>query len=171
MRRPPGGENMNDPERQERREEFERRRPMRDTTMVFTFIDEKQYINMDIPPDGSLGPAIAVDTSEGFYTYEFSIPLQKSQVRYFGIGAEPPRKIEVGAIWGEIDRAAMQQRGRGMHAGFGGEGPTEGGMPGDGGFGGGRGGGRFGGYGGGFHRPEIKKVDLWFKTTLAARQL
>jgi hypothetical protein len=164
VRRPPDMQDQQRPEDRERPEMMEPRRPMRDTAMVFTFVDEAQLIDLDIPVDGKLGPAIAVDTSEGFYSYEFSIPLQESKVRYFGLGAEPAQKLAIDAIWGDVDRSEFGERRNGIHAGFGGEPPLTGGMP----PGGGRGGGPPGGMGGG-RRPEIKKVDVWFKTTLAVQ--
>lgn len=134
-----------------------------DTTTHFICFEKDNIIEKEIPTDGGEGPAIAYSANGAAFVYEFRIPLSKSIVRYYGIGALPADKIGVGLIWG--DRSAFQQNssGRGFSGGRGtGIGsPTGGGGRGSGGPGarsgrGGSGGGR------GFEKQEV-----WFKTRLA----
>ena len=116
---------------------------------------------MRIRPDGTLGPAIAIDTSDGFYTYEFSIPLQESEVRFFGLGASSNSDIAINVKWGEIDREEMRERvGATLGGEVGGRTPIGGGRP-DGGM-------RGGPPRGMDKRPQLKKVDIWFTTQLVS---
>jgi len=122
---------------------------------------KNRIIEKPIPADGGEGPAAAFDTSLGFFTYEFRIPLDTSVVRYYGIGAEAGQEIAIGAEWGGMDEMKRQMPG-GEHGG---------------GMGGGRMGGRGGGMGGGkggrgggpgMSRPEKpQKKEIWLKTRLA----
>lgn len=109
-----------------------------------------------IPVDGREGPAVACDTSLSFFTYEFRIPLVKSELNYYGIDAVPGRDIAIGAVWGGTDDR------RGM------DGPPSGGM--SGGPGGGiPGGGRPGGMRPGGRRPSgFEEQEVWITLTLAA---
>ena len=93
---------------------------------------------MEIPADGSAGPAAAFSVDGGFFTYEFSLPLHESAVRSYGLAAVPGQTISIGAHWGGGER--------GMNQGRSDMGGSKMGSPvgGGGGFGGGggRGGGR-----------------------------
>ncbi len=121
-----------------------------------------------IPVDGSEGPAVAYGIDEGFFVYEFSVPLKESSVRYYGLGEIPKQDVSVGLVWGEFDRSAMRGSGGdegGMrHGGMGGwpGGMGEGGrrMGGGGGF---PGGGRMG-------REMPKKQEVWIKAKLTAAE-
>jgi hypothetical protein len=125
-------------------------------TIQFTFIDRKNGIEMEIPTDGSEGPAASFDTSMGLYSYEFSIPMPQSSIQYYGMGAKPGQTISIGAEWGDM----------GNFKGMGGPpGGMGGGHPGGrGGRGGGMGSGR-GSRGEGMQTP--KKQEVWVKVKLA----
>ncbi len=129
----------------------------------FVFADKENLLDVDLPTDGSRGPAVSFDTSMSFFTYEFSIPLAESEVRNYGLGVEPGQTIGIGAIWGDFDKGKMREWMRpsgGMGGGMPGGGGRGGGM---GGGGGGRGGGGMGG-----QRPDMpEKQEIWFKTVLA----
>ena len=129
---------------------------------LFTCLDEGRIIEMEIPTDGSLGPAAAFSLDEGFFTYEFSLPLEESSVRYYGLSVVPGQWVGVGAKWGEVGR-----QGGGIPGGPGGMG----GRPsGGGGKGGGMGGGISGGgrRGGGGQRSEMPEgQEIWLTTRLA----
>ena len=117
-----------------------------------------------IPTNGSSGPAVSFGSPQGTYTYEFSIPLEKSDVSHYGIGAQPGQAISLGLEWGgmsESDRKRVgEERGGGPPGG--GRRPPGGGggtPPGGGPPGGGRG-------GPGMQAPE--KQEIWVKTLLAS---
>ncbi len=112
---------------------------------------------MPIAMDGSQGPSAAYDTCWGFYSYEISIPLQESIVRYYGMNSDAGQTISIGAVWGDIDMSEMRKEMGDRPGGMGGSKPGGGGMPGGGMPGGGR--------PGGMEMPE--KQEIWFKTTLA----
>ena len=76
------------------------------------------YVNKVVPLDGSEGPAGAFDTSNGFFVYEFKIPLKQGKDRYYGIGIEAGHKIAIGAEWGDLCDSRGSQPG-----GMGGGGP------------------------------------------------
>lgn len=125
----------------------------------FTCFVKDRIIEKSIPTDGSQGPAASYDTSLGFYSYEFSVPLQESEVRYYGIGAQPGQTISIGAVWGNMSNLRGKGKGRsGMNGGRGGMG---GGPPDRGRMGGGR-----GSKGGGRMQPP-EKQEVWVKTQLA----
>ncbi|UCE19852.1 MAG: hypothetical protein JSV84_05795 [Gemmatimonadota bacterium] len=116
-----------------------------------------------LPIDGSRGPAVSFADLQGIYTYEFSIPLQKSDPTTYGIDAQPGQALGLGLEWGlsDEDRKRMMEEMRG------------GGMR--GGMGGGRPGGVRGGMGGGWGgmgnmpRPQMPgKHEIWVKTVLAS---
>jgi hypothetical protein len=136
-----------------------------DTTEVFTCYQKDKVIEKPIPLDGSEGPSAGCDTSFGFYTYELSIPLSESTVRYYGIGAAPGQKISIGVEWGGMGDFRRDRPG-GMTMG----GPPGGGFPGGGGPPGGGMGGRPGGMGGRGEdrRGSPEKQEVWLKTALAA---
>jgi hypothetical protein len=124
-------------------------------------INKKSDQDITISADGSSGPAVSFGSPEDIYTYEFSLPLQKSDVSHYGIGAQPGQTICLGLEWGGISDSDRQRR---MHegGGMGGGMPPsgEGGMPPGGGPpGGGRG-------GPGMQTPE--KQEIWVKTQLAS---
>ncbi|MCJ7509067.1 MAG: hypothetical protein MUO85_10145 [candidate division Zixibacteria bacterium] len=131
-------------------------------TIRFTFIDKKNNIEMEIPTDGSKGPAASFDTSMGLYSYEFSVPLQSGAAGYYGMDIKPGQTISIGAEWGDMGNL------KGMSGPPGGMG----GMP-PGGMGGGPPGGRGGGgmgsgresRGEGMQAP--KKQEVWVKVKLA----
>jgi hypothetical protein len=115
-------------------------------------------VNKVVPLDGAEGPAAAFDTSNGFFVYEFKIPLEQGRDRYYGIGIEPGHKIAIGAEWGDMGDFRRRQPGE-----MGGSGGP---MP-----GGGSGGG-FDGHRrmGGGQRPKMPtKQEVWFKTKIAVK--
>lgn len=125
-------------------------------------------VNKIVPLDGSEGPAAAFDTSNGFFVYEFKIPLNigNGKDRYYGIGIEAGHKIAIGAEWG--DMGAFRPRQPGEIGGSGGP------MPGGSGrrIGGGGGGGFGDGHrrmGSGNRSKMPTKQEVWFKTKIAVR--
>jgi hypothetical protein len=123
-------------------------------------INKKSNQEIAISADGSSGPAVSFGSPQGTYTYEFSIPLQKSDVSRYGIGAQPGQTISLGLEWGGSngrDRNRMMPEGGGMGGGP----PGGGGMPPGGGHphGGGR---------GGFGMQASEKQEIWVKTQLAS---
>lgn len=144
------------PEQQQRLAEMEKT-----TADQIIVINKKTNQEMTMRADGSGGPAVSFASPQGTYTYEFSIPLQKSDVSHYGIGAQPGQVISLGLEWGgmsESDRQRMMREGGG---GMGGEPPGGGGMP----PGGGRphGGGR-----GGPGMQSSEKQEIWVKTQLVS---
>ena len=141
------------------------REPPEDQPPQLTCYVKDRIIEKPIPLDGSEGPAAAFDTCQGFFVYEFRVPLSESTVRSYGIGAQAGAKVAVGAEWGDMgERPSM---GGGMRGGM--DGGPGGGMGGRGGGIGGRGGGMGGPPGG--QRPEMpQKREVWFKTVLATVQ-
>jgi len=133
----------------------------------FTVIDKDGQDQASLPVDGSRGPAVAFTEVKGMYTYEFSIPLAKTDVARYGFDARAGQVVSLGLELGsdEEDRKRMME-GRGGPGGPGGE---EGGGPPGGGMGGPPGGGMGGPGGpGGMSRPKIpEKQEVWIKTTLA----
>ncbi|MBN1212687.1 MAG: hypothetical protein JXA92_08930 [candidate division Zixibacteria bacterium] len=120
--------------------------------------DKERLVEKIIPVDGREGPQVACEMVQGFYTYEFKIPLQKSVLNYYGVDTQAGEKIGIGFEWG--DRPEMKSRPGGGPGGGMGGGPP-------GGMGGGRppGGGQGGGPSGGrMQMPE--KQEIWLKTNL-----
>lgn len=110
---------------------------------VLTCFVKDRIVEMEIPDDGSVGPAAAFSVDGGFFTYEFSLPLRESAVRSYGMAAVPGQTILIGAVWGGGGRGMGHGR-----PGMGGGspmGPPTGGGGGFGGGGGKGGGGRGGG--------------------------
>jgi hypothetical protein len=123
-------------------------------------INNKSEQERAISADGSSGPAVSFGSPQGAYTYEFSIPLQKSDVSRYGIGAQPGQAICLGLEWGgmsKADRANMEKMGGGM--GGGPPGGMGGGPPGGNPPGGGR---------GGPGMQSTEKQEIWVKTSLAS---
>ena len=119
-----------------------------------------QMAEKKIPLDGSQGPAAAFDTCQGFYTYEFRIPLAEGDAFRYGLGIDQGQKVGIGCVWGEVSGGMKRER------------PSSG--KGNGGMcGGGMGGSRSGGMGGGGRggeRPGMPtKQEIWFKSILAQR--
>jgi hypothetical protein len=143
------------PEQQQRLAEMEKA-----TADQITLIDKKSNQEIAMRADDSGGPAVSFASPQGIYTYEFSIPLQKSDIFAYGIGVQPGQAISLGLEWGGISESNRQ---RTMHEGGGGMrgGPPGGGggMPPGGPPGGGRG-------GPGMQAPE--KQEMWVKTQLAS---
>ena len=129
----PGGMAGKMPTDRQRQMEGEARRP----EDSFVYCDRKKIIEVVIPQDGSVGPAVTYDGSRGLFSYEFKIPLSDS---LYGLGASLGQEVCIGAEWGDPGemRNAMKRPG-GMGGDMGG---------GRGGMGGGRGGGMGGGRGG-----------------------
>jgi hypothetical protein len=136
----------------------------------FEYIDESYYLEKNIDPDGTFGPAMAVGIEDGFCVYELMIPLTDKPPEIYGMSAQPGQEISIGAEWQEMGTNEFRGRppgGRGGHPEGGG-----GGFPGGGfrqddtPFGGG--GMRPGGMGEG-HRagPSMDKKDIWIKVQLA----
>ena len=151
----PGGgfqESMT-PEQQKRLAKMEM-----DMADQITVINKKSNQEIVLRADGSGGPAVSFASVQGVYTYEFSIPLQKSNVFDCAVNANPGQTICLGLEWGDMgDRQRMRQgMGDGMRKppGGGGRGGMGGGPP-----GGGRGGSRM-------QPPE--KQEVWLKTQLAS---
>lgn len=150
----------------------------RDMKMEKAFICSKKgyLIDKPIPTDGSQGPAAGFGLENGFFAYEFKIPLGESSARYYALGTKPGQKISIGLVWGEMAKGKM---GGGRHSmgsdeggppdggGGGFPGGGGGGMPGSGmgGRGGGMGGPPGGGPGGKSNMPE--KQEIWLKALLA----
>jgi hypothetical protein len=137
------------PEQQQRLAEMEKA-----TADQFTIINKKGDQEITLPADGSKGPAGSFASPQGTYTYEFSIPLKKSDVFDYGIGAQPGQTICLGLEWGGMsDRQRTMHEGGGMgrgpYGGGGGMRPGRGGMPRS-----------------GMQPPE--KQELWVKTQLAS---
>jgi hypothetical protein len=69
-----------------------------------------RIVEMEIPADGSVGPAAAFGLDAGFFTYEFSLPLHECSVRSYGLAALPGQTISVGAQWGGSRRGMDPNR-------------------------------------------------------------
>ena len=130
-----------------------------DTVGQITVIDKKSNQEITMRPDGTGGPTVSFASPQGTYTYEFSIPLEKSDVFSYAVGAQPGQVISLGLEWGGMDeevREKMKERGGGPPGG-GMSGPPPGGM----------GGGPPGGMGGGRNMQPPEEQELWVKTQLA----
>ena len=125
-----------------------------------------RIIEKVIPLDGSEGPGAAFDTSQSFFTYEFSIPLTEGKVRYYGIDAAPGQQITIGAEWGGMEKGMRpSMRGMGMPGGSRPEPPGTG-------YPGGMGGRGMGGPPGNARpRPEMpEKQEVWIKKALTPEE-
>ena len=67
------------------------------------------------PASPAENPQFKARMSENIWTYEFKIPLARSEAQPLGIGAEPGQTIKVGLEWGgmteEMKKAAAARRG------------------------------------------------------------
>lgn len=142
---------------------------------IFTCAIPNRIEEKDIPPDGAEGPAAAFAIDQGLFTYEFSIPLDKGAVLYYGLGILREKHLTVNATWGDMSemRNRMAEHGDrpegGMGGGFPGGGmgggPPGGGM---GGMSGGRPGGGMPGEGMERQRPEMpEKQELTLQIDLS----
>ena len=122
-------------------------------------------IEKPVPLDGDEGPTAACGVDNGFFIYEFSVPLEESKVRFFGLDVRPEQVIGVGLVWGEIDRhdmrRSMPDMGGGMPLGGMGGPP-----PGAGGPGGGMGGPPERGSGRPMQPRMPEKQEIWLKAQL-----
>lgn len=122
-------------------------------------IDKARLVEKIIPMDGSEGPQISCGMTQDFYTYEFKIPLKKSELNCYGAGVAAGDKISIGLIWGDMEQfKGRRAEGGGPVSGGIGDGPMGGGPPPGGMPGGGPGGGRM-------QMPE--KQEIWLKTKLS----
>ena len=142
------------PEQQQRLLETEK-----STADQITLIDKKSNQEITTRADGSGGAAACFAFPQGVYTYEFSIPLQKSSVFGCALGAQPGQIICLGFEWGGMSKEDRQK----MMGRIGGGPPA--------GIGGGRGGVGRGGMDGGRGGPRMQppeEQELWVKTQLAS---
>lgn len=121
--------------------------------------------------DGSDGPAVSFDSSQGkgACTYEISLPLQTSDISHYGIGAQLGQTVGLGLEWGGVTMPDRKSDKGGRPGGMGG-GPPGGGPGGapPGGMGGGPPGGMGGGPpGGSSNNKSSEKQELWITTKLA----
>lgn len=135
----------------------------------FSYIDKSYYLEKNIDPQGTFGPAVAVGIEDGFAIYEFKIPLSEAAPESYGMTAVLGQKISIGAEWQEMDMNNFHGRPPGDREGRpGGEPDFPGGgfMQNDTPFGGG--GMRPGGMQGGRREgPSMDKKDIWIKVQLA----
>jgi hypothetical protein len=139
-----------------------------DQRPVFTCVIKDRISEKEIPANGDEGPAAAFDTSLGFFTYEFRIPITGDSVRYYGIDSRPGSAVSISLVWGDMSSIGPRREGDGMRIDMGGPG-------GPGGMGGpesprGRGGPGGGGRESGRRPQPQKKQEVWLKTTLAQQQ-
>jgi len=125
-------------------------RPPESDQRVFTCYIENRIDEKEIPVDGAEGPVAAFGMDQGLFTYEFSIPLARGEVRYYGLGVGAGKKVTLDATWGDMDEMRL---GRLEPGGFDG-GPPGGGMPGGGMPGGGPPGGM------GRQRPDMPEKQV-----------
>jgi hypothetical protein len=149
----------------EQRQRFHNREEK--ATDQLTIIDKINNQERSLPAIGLGGPAVSYDSSQGGYTYEFSLPLQKSDSSEFGIGAQSGQTICLGIEWGGMSMGKGQHQ-RPDRSGSGGEGEPEMGGRQTGGRGrGGWGGGRGERPGGSSDSQSSEKQELWIKIKLA----
>ena len=132
--------------------------PSDQRTFTCSIVD--RIAEKEIPTDGAEGPAAAFANDQGLYTYEFSIPLAKGAVRFYGLGITAEDRLTVDATWGDLSemRKRMHRPDDMPQGGMGGGPP--GGMPGGRGGvipGGGMPGGGMQGGGMERRRPEMPK--------------
>jgi len=128
----------------------------RNSPNIFTCFVKNRIIEKEIHTDGTNGPSVAYGIEQGFCVYEFSIPLKESEMRYYGINADPGKTVGVGIKLSELSKRGTKQnnyefgqrRGNGKGGGMG------------------KGGGRRGGFKGNQQRL-IEEKEIWIKTILA----
>lgn len=142
-------------------EQKERLRKREEIVPHFMVINKDGQDQASLPVDGSRGPAMAFSEVKGMYTYEFSIPMAKTDVVRYGFDAHAGQGVSLGLELGLDDQARKEM--------MGGPGGEMGGGPPGGGMGGPPGGGMSGPGGpGGMSRPEQpEKQEVWIKTILA----
>ncbi len=143
-----------------------------DSGSVFSCAVTEKGEPLFIPVDGGMGPMAAYTLENGFYSYEFAVPLKPSRAGFIGLGVKPPEEIKIEIVWNEMDTknrgsGGGPMGGPGGGGGFGGQGPGGGGPPG-GGMPGGPGGMRGQGNRGDFEKPDKQVVR--FKTLLPSLQ-
>jgi hypothetical protein len=125
-----------------------------------TIFDNNLEFREKIAADGSNGPHIQYSLDQGFCNYEIKIPLEEHRVDYYGMNAEPGKKISVGIEIGGRPKRDDSMGGR--------SGLIDGGFPEGMGRGGGMGGGgRKSGSGMGSRMQLPEKKEVWLKTKLA----
>jgi len=137
---------------------------------TFTCSIPDRIAEKEILPDGAEGPAAAFANDQGLFTYEFSIPLAKGAVRYYGLGVSLENHLTAKATWGDLSEMRDRRPGPGdMPEGGMGGGPPAGGMP--GGMGGGMPGGGMPGGGMERHRPEMpEKQEVTLQIDLSQKK-
>lgn len=140
--------------------QFENQRRLDSGAILMCNIKDQIY-DKPIPTDGEQGPEAAFAFQDGFFQYEFKVPLTKTQVRHYGLDAAGKSRVGLGAEWG--GRPEFERRG-------GPPGDMMGGFPGGGEFPGGGGmrppqGGR---KPGGSRGETVKRQEIWLKVKLAA---
>jgi hypothetical protein len=66
----------------------------------FRFVDKDNMIDAEIAPDGSNGPSYAWQETDGFFVFEFGLPLKESSPRDYGYQLQPGSSLTIGAEWG-----------------------------------------------------------------------
>ncbi len=89
--------------------EFRERMEKREARKVdsFTCYQKEYYVEEPIPMDGTKGPKAAYGIDNDYFVYEFSVPLEKSSMKIYGLGVPPDRTISIGLMWGNFDRDKM----------------------------------------------------------------
>ncbi|MDD4052666.1 MAG: hypothetical protein PHR28_12315, partial [candidate division Zixibacteria bacterium] len=147
--------------------EFRERMEQREAAKVdsFTCYQKEYYVEEPIPMDGTKGPIAASGIDNGYFVYEFSVPLEKSTVKIYGLDVPPDQTISVGLMWGDFDRKKMMDDMPDRRDGFFGGGiggVSTGGGPGGGGL---PPGGRMGG-----HMPKKQEIRLKVQLAPCAKQ-
>ena len=124
---------------------------------TFTYAVKDMIIEKPISPDGSSGPAVAFALDQGFFNYEFSIPLAEGEVRHYGLVTQTGKTLGVGAKWGGFDRRGVERIDGSGRKGDGSK-MTRGGRGGGKGM---RGGDRSG------MQQEHQPVEIWVRTMLS----
>jgi hypothetical protein len=81
----------------------------RESALTLEIVD--RLARMPISPDGTVGPKAASGIDQGFFCYEFSIPLAEGEVRDYGLGVVTGADIGVGARWGGLPDELRQRMG------------------------------------------------------------
>ena len=136
-----------------------------DSTKQFAVLNSDWwYKEQHITTDGSFGPKVKYGFENDMYTYEFAVPLDTINEKFYGMNAQTGNEISIGLEFGD---AGMKRPDGGGKVG-GGEGMT-------GGRGGGKGGGMGGGRGGGGDRAAMmdnmpSEQKIWIKIKLGVAE-
>lgn len=91
--------------------QLERRRFLTAAAMADSLATERLWIMIrdeieekPIPVGGDEGPLAASAMDQGFYVYEFRVPLGESRVRYYAMNAAAGAQVGVGLQWGNQPR-------------------------------------------------------------------